>query len=114
MDNVKIKKFDELSKDIKQKDLEIDIEQVEKGEYEIQSIIDVFQDPKDIPVQENIIGVPGDLSKGEVKRGDTIYLTAMIKKKGSSFSSPATQAVLRLRVIDIYHGLSYLNKVLNK
>jgi hypothetical protein len=110
----KVKKFDELSKDLDEKELEIDIEKVENGEYEIESILDVFQDPKDIPVKENIIGVPSDLSKGEVKRGDTIYLTAMIKKKGSSFSSPATQAVLRLRVIDIYHGLSYLNKVLNK
>jgi hypothetical protein len=38
----------------------------------------------------------------------------MIRKSGTSMTSPAVQAVLRLRIIDIYRGLSYLNKVLNK
>jgi hypothetical protein len=110
----KIKKFDELSKDIEDKDLEMDIEKLKKGGFEIESIIDVFHDPKDIEIKENIIGIPSDLSKKELSRGDTIYITALIKKKGVSFSSPATQAVLKVRIVDIYHGLSYLNKVLNQ
>jgi len=38
----------------------------------------------------------------------------MIKKPGHSMTSPATQAVIKLRIVDIYQGLSYLNKVINK
>lgn len=112
MKDTKIKKFDELSKDIEDKDLEISIDDIKSGKFEIESIIDVFQDPKDI--KENFVGLQSDLTKKEVKRGDTIYITAMIKKTGHSMSSPATQAVIKLRVIDIYNGLSYLNKVINK
>jgi hypothetical protein len=37
----------------------------------------------------------------------------MIKKAGHSMTSPATQAVLKLRIVDIYQGLSYLSKVIN-
>ena len=114
MGNAKIKKFDELSNDIESIDLEMDIEKIKSGGFEIESIIDVFHDPKDIEIKENnIIGIPSDLSKKELKRGDTIYITALIKKKGMSFSAPATQAVLKVRIVDIYHGLAYLNKVLN-
>jgi len=112
MKNTIFKKFDELSKDIDDKDLEFDFKKIKLGEFEIESIIDIFHDPKDI--KENFAGISSDLTKNEVKRGDTIYITAMIKKSGHSMTSPATQAVLKLRIIDIYNGLSYLNKVINK
>ena len=113
MKSAKIKKFDELSKDIEDKDLEMDIEKVKSGEYEIESIIDVFRDPKDIPesLRENVVITGVNLTDG-IKRGDTIYISCLMKKKGSSISSPASSHVLRVRIIDIYHGLSYLNKIL--
>jgi hypothetical protein len=50
----------------------------------------------------------------DVKRGDHIWITAMIKKKNSSYNNPGRQAVIKVRVIDIYYGLSHLNKVINK
>lgn len=112
MKDTKIQKFDELSDDIDSKDLEVDFEKVKSGEIEIESVIDVFMDPKDI--KENYVGLNYDLTKKELKRGDTFYITAMIRKKGSSFSSPASQAVIKVRIIDIYNGLSYLNRVINK
>lgn len=112
MKDIKIKKFTELSKDIEQNMLEVDIESLKSGEFEIESIIDVFHDPKDI--KENYLSIQSDLTKKDVKRGDLIYITAMIKKPGHSMTSPATQAVLKLRIVDIYQGLSYLNKVINK
>jgi hypothetical protein len=112
MKDKKIKKFDELSKDIESNELEIDFDKVKSGEIEIESIIDVFLDPKDI--KENYIGLNYDLSKKELKRGDTFYITAMVKKKGTSINSPASQAVIKVRIIDIYNGLSYLNRVINK
>lgn len=108
----KIKKFDELSKDVEKEELEVDIDRIK--EFEIESIIDIFTEPEDKTVKENIIGVPSSLTNKEVKRGDLVYITAMIRKPGQSFTSPATQAVLKLRVVDIYQGLSYLNKVINQ
>lgn len=113
MSNQKIKKFTELSNDIEDKKLEIDIEELKRDGFEIESIIDVFQEPEE-KVEENFVGIKSDLTKKEVKRGDLIYITAMIKKSGTSMSSPAVQAVIKLRVVDIYHGLAYLNKVINQ
>lgn len=117
MNTHKIKKFQELSDDIKDPEmLELEngvVKSKSSDKFEIESIIDVFMDPKDLPVSEaNQIAFSPDLSNKEVKRGDTIYITAMVKKQGHSFSSPATQAVIKLRIIDIYHGLAYLNKVI--
>jgi hypothetical protein len=109
----KIKKYDELSSDIDRKDLEIDIEKL-KGEYQIEEILDIFTDPKDIPVKEGVMGVKADLSNKEIKRGEIIYITALVRKAGHSVSSPAVQSVIKLRVVDIYHGLSMLNKVINQ
>ena len=110
---MKIKKYDELSSDIKDSNLESDIEKL-KGEYQIEEILDIFTDPNDIPVQEGAIGINTDLSVKEVKRGDTIWITALLRKTGHSFTSPAVQGVIKLRVVDIYYGLQYLNKVMNK
>lgn len=109
----KIKKYDELSSDIENKNLEIDIEKL-KGEYRIEEILDVFLDPKDIPVTEGIMGIHTDLSNNEIKRGQLVYISALLRKEGHSLSSPAVQSVIKLRVIDIFKGLQYLNKVINQ
>lgn len=109
----RIKKFTQLSSDIENPIFDIDVEKIENGEYEIESVIDVFLDPKDIKVEEsNVINFNTELS-GDIKRGELLYVVALLRKKGTtSYSSPALQAVLKVRIVDIYHGLSYLNKVL--
>lgn len=110
----KIKKYDELSIDINKDSLELEIDKL-NGEYHIEEILDIFLDPKDIPVQEgNAWPVNTDLSTKEVKRGDYIWITALLRKNGQSFNSPAVQGVIKLRVVDMYYGLQYLNKVINK
>lgn len=111
----RIKKYQELSKDIEGEIFEVDVEKIKNGEYEIESIIDVFLDPKDLPIklQESGVGVNTDLSVKEVKRGDTIYITAFLRKPGMSLASPAVQGVLKLRVVDMFYGLQHLNKALN-
>lgn len=103
------KKFDVyLSDDIEGKSQTL--EKVPDG-WEIEEILDVITPDT---LDENWLGVP-DISQKELKRGDLIYITALIRKKGTtSFTSPSTQAVLKVRIVDIYNGLSYLNKVINK
>ncbi len=107
-----MKKFSNLSDDIKNIP-EIEIEKIKNGEYEIESIIDVFLDPKDIKLDEaNVINFNTQLN-GEVKRGQYIYCICLMRKSGTtSFSSPSIQVVVKAKIIDIYHGLSYLNKIL--
>jgi hypothetical protein len=108
-----IKKYDNLSSDIKDEKLQDEVKKL-TGEYEVEEILDIFLDPKDIPIVEGAIGVNTDLSVKEVKRGDYIWITALLRKNGQSFNSPAVQGVIKLRVVDIFYGLQYLNKVINK
>jgi len=91
--------------------LELHDEKID-GEIEIVSIKDIFNEPEKL-IESGIIGINNDLSNKDLKRGDIVYITAMIRKKGSSMSSPTTQAVIKVRVVDIYNGFSYLNKVIN-
>jgi hypothetical protein len=107
-----MKKFKELSDDINNVQ-DLDIEKLKNGEYEIESIVDIVVDPKDL-VQENqgMVATNMNINK-DVKRGDLLYLVAMVRKSGTtSFSSPSTQCVIKVRVVDLYKGLTYLNKVL--
>lgn len=107
----KIQKFTNLSTDIENIPC-VDVDKIKSGEYEIESIIDVFLDIDKLQ-ESGIVGITTDLTNKDVKRGDFVYMTAMLRKSGTtSFSSPSIQAVLKLRVVDIYHGLSYLNKII--
>lgn len=79
-------------------------EKLKDGEFEIVGINDVSTEkPKDI--NEAMI-INADLGNNEVKRGDVLWITAMIKKKNVTWNS---MAVLKVRVTDMYNGLSILN-----
>jgi len=106
-----MKKFSEVTNDLNKKELEIEVEKID-GPIEIESIVDIFVESEDGSTNENLIALNTDLSNKEVKRGDVVYITAFIKKPGHSMTSPASQSVLKLRVIDIYQGLSQLNRLI--
>ena len=111
-------KLSELSNDIEL--IEVDgEEEFDIKEFEIDSIIDIIV-PEDREFGNSIElseAVTTHVSPGggkEYKRGQTIYITALLRKKGTtSFNSPAVQGVLKLRITDIFFGLQYLNKVIN-
>jgi hypothetical protein len=49
----------------------------------------------------------------EIKPGKIIHITAMVKRPGSSsMYAQSRMAVIKVRVVDIYFGLSHLNKIL--
>jgi len=119
-----IKRFEEyeyepLSKDIENDELEISDtdDEADFSEFEIESIIDIIHPDENgeygNEIDEAITTHLGADSK-DYKRGDTIYITALIRKKNStSFNSPAKNAVLKCRITDIFFGLQYLKKVIN-
>lgn len=103
MDNtdINIKKFNDF---IKTNDIKI--EKLDDDSYELVGINDIStEEPKDI--NEAII-INADLNNTEVKRGDHLYITAMLKKKDVNWN---TMAVLKVRIIDMFNGLSILNSL---
>jgi hypothetical protein len=80
-----------------------------KDEWEIVSVIGVSKDEPELTneLSEAVI-VNADLGQG-VKRGELIYITAMLKKKESNWTQPNVMGVVKVRVVDIYNSLSILN-----
>lgn len=111
---------DKLSSDIENIDMEIEGQKVNNNDYEIEEILDVIIPSKEKGrefgnVDESTVSVHSDLTVKEAKRGDIIWVTALLRRRGTtSLTSPAVQGVLKVRIVDIYYGLQYLNKVLNK
>jgi len=50
---------------------------------------------------------------GDVKRGEVIWLTALLKTKGSYTTQNAT-GIIKCRVVDIYYGLNKLKDIIKK
>ena len=109
-----MKKFTNLSSDLENKELELSTDKITEP-VKIESIVDIFVEPdkeSTSDVDENLIALNTDLSNKEIKRGDVVYITAFIRREGQSMTSPSTQSVLKLKVVDIYQGLSQLNRLL--
>jgi hypothetical protein len=78
------------------------------GEWEIVSVIDVSKNEPDL--NEAII-INAELGDKTVKRGDYIYITAMIHRKGGSAYHQQQMGVLKARITDIYNNLFILNSL---
>lgn len=120
--NKKVKKFDKeeefqpLSDDI------IALSKLDNGDYEkvkgpikIVQITGVINDEDEIKKLDEIAGGPvlnTDISLKQVKRGDTVWLTALLQKPSSStVYNTQTYGVLKCRIVDIYYGLNKLNQM---
>jgi hypothetical protein len=76
------------------------------GDWEIGQVIDVSTEP---PIDESIIVNP-HLSGNPVKRGDFIYITAVLNKPGGRIT-PNSVGVIKARVVDIYNSILPLNQI---
>lgn len=109
-------KEDEGQKDGVSSDIETLEDQIEKqikgteleGEWEITDIIDVTTKPP--KVNEAII-INAELGDKKAKRGDFIYITAMINKTGASAYHNSQMGVLKVRVVEIYNSILVLNSL---
>ena len=96
--------IDELQDDINSFSEETTLD----GEWVIDSIIDVTKNKPDL--NEAII-INAELGDKTVKRGDYIYITAMIHRKTGSAYHQQQMGVLKVRVTDIYNNLFILNSI---
>jgi hypothetical protein len=78
---------------------------------EIIQILDVITDPDEIKNIEENFTLDTNLSLKEIKRGDIIWLSAMLKKKGSSSWNTQSLGVVKVRVVDFYYGLNKINSI---
>jgi hypothetical protein len=112
----KDKEFQPLSDDI------IALSKLDNGDYkkvkgpvEIVQITGVITDEDEIKKLDEIAGGPvlnTDISLKQVKRGDTIWLTALLQKpSNSTVYNSQTMSVIKARIVDIYYGLNKLNQM---
>ena len=80
-------------------------------EVEIVQITGVISEEEAKKIDEAHVIHAGDFSGKEIKRGETIWLSCLMKKPGLSYSANQ-QGVLKCRVSDIYLGLSKLNQLM--
>ena len=109
----KDKEFQFLSDDI------IAISKLDNGEYvkikepvEIVQITGMLTDEDEIKKLDEIAGGPvinTDLSLKQVKRGQEIWITALLQKPTSTVYNTQTIGLLKVRIIDIFYGLSKLS-----
>ena len=103
----------QLSKDIvlvKQDTLE----ELDPADWEIEKIVDVLTDLKTIKKIEENSGsnVSMDLTVKDVKIGQKIYLTALLKPKNKSIAyNIGETGVIVARVTDVFYGLNKLNQL---
>ena len=88
-----------------------ELNKVEKAknsdEFEIVSILDISkEEPKDL---KEAVVINAELGNKEVKRGDIMYITAMLKKKKGTWAGPNVMGIVKVRVVDIFNSLSLLN-----
>lgn len=111
----KINEFQPLSDDI------IALSKLENGEYDkisepinILQITGVVTDENEIKKIEEGFTLDTSINVKDIKRGDVIYLTALIQRtKGSSINSQ-TLSVIKVRIIDYFLGLNKLNNIIKK
>lgn len=118
----KSKKDKQLSDDI------LILKKLDNGEYEkmenpvyIKQITGILTDEKEIEKIENQLTeeyVPGapvfntDLQLKKVKRGDIIWVTALLERERSTTSyNSQTMGVIKARIVDYYYGLNKLKSI---
>jgi len=110
----KFKEFDKLADDITA------LSKNEDGSFEkITEPINILQVTGMITDEEEIKKIKEGFNldtsltiKDTVKRGDIIYLTALLERSGGSSINSQKLGVLKVRVVDYYLGLNKLNQVL--
>lgn len=108
--------YDSLSDDI------VVMSKLDRGDYvkvkepvEIVQITGVITDKDEIKKLDEASGIPPvnvDLSLKEVKRGQEIWMTCLLKKPSSSVFNSQTIGLVKVRIVDIYFGLSKLSSII--
>jgi len=90
-----------------------------KGPFNIVQVTGVITDEDEIDKIENqlserVSGAPvfnTDLRVKKVKRGDIIWVTALLERPGNTSFNSQTLSVIKCRIIDYFYGLNKLKYI---
>ena len=80
-------------------------------EVEIVQITGILSEEEALKMDDSLIVHAGNFSDHNIKRGDVIWLSCLMKKPGVSYTAQ-TQGVIKVRVTDIFLGMSKLNSLM--
>lgn len=89
------------------------LEPIDGDVWEIDKIIDVITDPKDIEKYENAgSNVSMDLTVKSVDVGQILWLTALLKPRNKSVAYPLGElGVIQVKVMATFYGLNKLSQL---
>jgi len=120
--NKEVKKFDKTKEYQPLSDDVIALAKLDTDEYEkikgpisISQITGVVTDPDEIKeiekaIKENVT-LDTSLILKDVKRGQIIYLTALLEKSKTASWNSQTMGVVKCRIVDFYYGLNKLRTI---
>jgi len=120
--NKEVKKFDKTKEFQPLSDDVIALAKLDTEEYEeiegpvsISQITGVVTDPAEIKeiekaIKENVT-LDTSLILKDVKRGQIIYLTALLEKSKTASWNAQTMGVVKCRIVDFYYGLNKLRTI---
>jgi hypothetical protein len=112
-------KFEPMSNDITK------LAKLDNGEYEeieepveIVQVMGLITDEEEIKkidkkANENIT-LDTSMTITDIKRGDIIYLTALLKKKDSTAWNSQQIGIIKCRIVDYFYGLNKINTIKQK
>ena len=93
----------------------LDVEKLDPKEWEIEKVISIIQPDfieKSLEAKSSSTPLMTDDVVKDVKRGDYLYITALLKPKNKSAAyNPGQIGVLKVKVVDLYYNLSALKYV---
>jgi len=128
-ENSQKKDTDKYNKDEEFKSLSDDISVIKKldngdyeemdGPFEIVQINGIIKDENEInkienQLSERVSGAPvfnTDLQLKTVKRGEIIWVTALLQRPGNTSYNAQTMGVIKCRVVDYFYGLNKLKSI---
>lgn len=91
------------------------LEPIDPKVWEIDTILDVVTDPKDVEKYESAgSNVSMDLTVKSVDVGQTLWLTALLKPRNKSVAySIGEMGVIQVKVVATFYGLNKLSQLKN-
>ena len=85
--------------------------EVVKEPVNILQVTGMITDPDEIKKIDEAFTLDTSVVIKDIKRGDILYLTALLEKTTTTSRNPQNWGVVKVRVVDYYWGLNKLNQL---
>lgn len=85
--------------------------EVVKEPVNVLQITGMITDPEEIKKIDEAFTLDTSVVIKDIKRGDILYLTALLEKTTTTSRNPQNWGVVKVRVVDYYWGLNKLNQL---